>query len=151
VHPSLKHGVIVSDVVRKSAGTSRPGKAGKRAGRPRRADKIEVTVNGVRIDVSPEIEEAVRRAQAGASRPVPREMTTNQAADFLDVSRPFVIKLVRRGELPCRLVGEHRRIPGDAVVAYRDRMFRQARQAADEMTRLAQDAGDDAAPARKAP
>jgi excisionase family DNA binding protein len=104
-------------------------------------DKIEVRVNGVRIEVSPELEEAVHRARKGLLQPLPREMTTNQAAEFLDVSRPFVIKLVERGELPCRLVGKHRRIPSDALVRYRDLMFQQARQAADEMARLAQEAG----------
>jgi excisionase family DNA binding protein len=78
-------------------------------------------------------------------------MTTTQAAEFLDVSRPFVIKLVQRGELPCRMVGKHRRIPSDAVVKYRDFMFQQASKAADEMTRMAQEAGlyDEYAP-RKA-
>jgi excisionase family DNA binding protein len=107
----------------------------------RRADNIEVTVNGVKIDVSPELEEAVHRAYNGLLRPLPKEMTTNQAAEFLDVSRPFVIKLVQRGELPCRMVGKHRRIASEAVVQYRERMFQQARKAADEMVQLCQDAG----------
>lgn len=113
---------------------------------------IEITVNGVRIDVSPELEDAVRRAYNGLLQPLPREMTTNQAAEFLDVSRPFVIKLVQRGELPCRMVGKHRRIPSDALLEYRERMFQQARKAADEMAQLSQDAGfDHEEPPRKAP
>lgn len=98
-------------------------------------------IDGVRLDVSPELEEAVQRAHKGLLQPLPREMTTNQAAAFLDVSRPFVIKLVERGELPCRLVGTHRRIPSEAVLQYRERMFQQARRAADEMVQLSQDAG----------
>jgi excisionase family DNA binding protein len=119
-------------------------------GRP--ADKIEITVNGVPIEVSPELEEAVHRAHQGLLRPLPREMTTNQAADFLDVSRPFVIKLVQQGELPCRMVGKHRRIPSEAVVKYREQMFQRARRAADEMAQLSQDAGlYDEGPPKKAP
>src|SRR5262249_5134765 len=89
----------------------------------------------------PELEEAVHRAYEGLLQPLPSEMTTNQAAEFLDVSRPFVIKLVQRRELPCRMVGKHRRIPSEAVVQYRERMFQQARKAADELTQLAQGAG----------
>jgi excisionase family DNA binding protein len=73
--------------------------------------------------------------------PLPPEMTTTQAAEFLDVSRPFVIKLVRRRELPCRMVGKHRRIPSAALVEYREKMFRQARSAADEMARASQELG----------
>jgi excisionase family DNA binding protein len=107
----------------------------------RQADKIEITVNGVRINVSPELEEAVHRAHKGLRQPLPKEMTTNQAAEFLDVSRPFVIKLVQRGELPCRMVGKHRRIPSEAVVQYREQMFQQARKVADEITQRSQDAG----------
>jgi excisionase family DNA binding protein len=63
-------------------------------------------------------------------------MTTTQAAEFLDVSRPFVVKLIKRGELPCRMVGTHRRIPTDALSKYSEKMFQRARQAADEMTSL---------------
>jgi excisionase family DNA binding protein len=106
-----------------------------------RGDTIEITVNGVRIDVSPELEEAVHRAHKGLLQSLPREMTTTQAAEFLDVSRPFVIKLINRGELRCRMVGKHRRIPSEGVVAYREQMFRRARKAADEMGQLSQEAG----------
>src|SRR5262245_29340928 len=80
------------------------------------ADVIEVTVNGVRIEVSPELEAAVQRACKGLLAPLPEEMTTTQAAEFLDVSRPFVIKLIDRKELPCRKVGKHRRVPSAALV-----------------------------------
>jgi excisionase family DNA binding protein len=123
-----------------AVGTSPPEVEG-RPEQARQPDQIEITVNGVRIDVSPELEEAVHRAHKGLLQALPTEMTTNQAAEFLDVSRPFVIKLVKRGELPCRMVGKHRRIPTEALVEYRERMFQQARKAADEMTRLSQEAG----------
>ncbi len=125
---------------------------GERREKGRQADKIEITINGVRIDVSPELEEAVHRAHNGLLRPLPKEMTTNQAARFLDVSRPFVIKLVQRGELPCRTVGKHRRIPSEALVQYRELMFQRARTAADEMAQLSQDAGlQEEEPSGKAP
>jgi excisionase family DNA binding protein len=132
----------MSDGVRKTAATpSRASKAGDATANSGAADRIEITVNGVRIDVSPELVAAVRRAYQGRSHPLPKEMTTTQAAEFLDVSRPFIIKLTRHGELPCRLVGKHRRIPSEAILAYREQMFQRARQAADEMAQIAQDAG----------
>lgn len=104
-------------------------------------DRIEILVNGVRMEVSPELEAAVQRVRKGLLRPMPEEMTTTQAADFLDVSRPFVIKLIKRGELPCRMVGSHRRIPSDALVKYRETMFQRAKSAADEMARTSQELG----------
>jgi excisionase family DNA binding protein len=116
------------------------------------ANRIEIKVNGVPIEVSPELKKAVHRAQQGSLRPLPREMTTTQAAEFLDVSRPFVIKLIQRGELPCRMVGKHRRIPSKAVLEYREKMFQQARRAADEMARMSQELGlYEDEPPRKAP
>jgi excisionase family DNA binding protein len=132
----------MSDLKPTTVGTPPPAAdGGDRYEIARRADKIEIRVNGVPIEVSPELEEAVHRAHKGLLQPPPKEMTTNQAAEFLDVSRPFVIKLVQRGELPCRMVGKHRRIPSEALLRYRERMFQQARRAADEMTQLSQDAG----------
>jgi excisionase family DNA binding protein len=53
--------------------------------------------------------------------PIDAELTTQQAAHFLNVSRPFVIKLIERGELPHRMVGTHRKLPARAVLALRDR------------------------------
>jgi excisionase family DNA binding protein len=95
----------------------------------------------VPVEVSPDLEAAVYRAWKASHEPVPREMTTTQAAQFLDVSRPFVVKLVKRGELPCRMVGKHRRIPGAALIEYREKMFHQAKKAADAMAQSGQDLG----------
>jgi excisionase family DNA binding protein len=68
-------------------------------------------------------------------------MTTSQAAEFLDVSPPFVIKLIDRGDLPSRLVGKHRRVPRKALLEYRQKMFVQARKAADQMVQTSQALG----------
>lgn len=115
---------------------ARPARAGGR-----RKDEIRITVNGVGVKVSPELDSAVRRAVAAAARTLPAEMTTTQAAEFLDVSRPFVVKLVQQSELPCRMVGSHRRIPTDAIQAYREKMYRHARAAAHELAQASQKLG----------
>ena len=95
----------------------------------------------------------MRRAWNGSRPPVPREMTTTKAAEFLDVSRPFVVKLIKRGELPCRMVGKHRRIPGAALVEYREKMFQRAKRAGDAMAQKGQELGlyDLEGPPPKAP
>jgi excisionase family DNA binding protein len=71
--------------------------------------------------------------------PTEGELTTFQAAYVLNVSRPFVIKLIDDGELPHRMVGAHRRIPVDAVLAYKQRLNQKSDAAMDELVRQAQD------------
>lgn len=69
------------------------------------------------------------------------ELTTQEAADLLNVSRPFVVKLIDEGKLPARKVGTHRRIRLEDVMDYQRADDEQRRKLADELTREAQEMG----------
>ena len=69
----------------------------------------------------------------------PEDLTTEQAAAVLGVSRPTVIRLVEGGKLPARMVGTHRRLALGDVLAYREATVAKRRTALDEMTRDAEE------------
>jgi len=65
--------------------------------------------------------EETGKGNAVAIVPLGTELTTQQAADLLDISRPHLVKLLTRGELPYRMVGTHRKIRAREVLRYRAR------------------------------
>ena len=69
------------------------------------------------------------------------EVTTVEAADILNVSRPYVIKLLEAGEMPYRKVGSHRRIRLEDVLKHKAESDRQMDEAMDELVTLSQELG----------
>lgn len=69
------------------------------------------------------------------------ELTTQEAAAILNVSRPFVIKEIEEGRLTHRKVGRHRRIAFEDLLAYQAASREKSRAALDELARVSQEAG----------
>lgn len=73
--------------------------------------------------------------------PIHHELSTQEAANLLNVSRPHLVSLLEKGELPHRKVGAHRRVLASDVLAYKENLLAQRSQALDELTALSQEMG----------
>lgn len=68
-----------------------------------------------------------------------QEVSTQEAANLLNVSRPFLVGLLEKGEVPFRKVGAHRRVLLTDVLAYREKTEQLRSKALDELVALSQD------------
>lgn len=75
--------------------------------------------------------------------PAKQEFTTVEAANFINVSRPFLIKEIEAGRLKYRMVGTHRRIPFEALIEYMEIMQKKQDSALEKMAENARELGLD--------
>lgn len=104
-------------------------------------DRDVVTVPREVADLIAEILAQLAAGRVVAAYPMHAELTTQQAADFLNVSRPYLVKLVDQGAVPHHKVGTHRRIYFKDVLAYRGHQDEASRRALDELSRVSEDIG----------
>ncbi|MDO3621013.1 helix-turn-helix domain-containing protein [Ralstonia pseudosolanacearum] len=70
--------------------------------------------------------------------PVHAELTTQEAAQMLGVSRPFLVQMLEKGDIPFHKIGTHRRVRYRDVVDYKKRLDTQRREALEALTEQAQ-------------
>ncbi|WP_372372468.1 helix-turn-helix domain-containing protein [Alcaligenes faecalis] len=73
--------------------------------------------------------------------PVHAELTTQEAADLLNVSRPHMVKLLEDGELPFHRTGKHRRIRLDDLMRFKETREKDSEKAMEELSDQAQRLG----------
>jgi excisionase family DNA binding protein len=73
--------------------------------------------------------------------PIHAELTTQEAADYLNISRPFLIKLLEANKIPLHMVGTHRRIKFTDLESFRKKAEQERQSAMEELTRQAQELG----------
>jgi len=101
------------------------------------AKRVEVPVSALRLFV--EILTQIGSGNAVSIIPIHAELTSQEAANLLNVSRPFLIRLLDQGEIKYHKTGTHRRILYQDVIAYKDRIDEARKRDLDELARQAQE------------
>jgi excisionase family DNA binding protein len=87
------------------------------------------------------VAEVMARGDSITVVPVGRELTTQQAADILNVSRQYLVRLLDDGRIPFTKTGKHRRVRIEDVLAFKERRDRERKASLDELTRISEELG----------
>lgn len=85
--------------------------------------------------------EHLRRGESVSIFSADEDLTTQQAADLLNVSRPYLVRLLEAGKIPFHKVGAHRRVRLDDVMAFRAVRDRQRQKSLRQLTQLSEEHG----------
>jgi excisionase family DNA binding protein len=102
-------------------------------------ETVEIPAAALRLLVG--ILNELAEGHAVTLMPIQAELTTQQAADFLNVSRPYLIRLLEEGQIPFHKTGTHRRIFLRDLLSYKTKIKEQRRQSLQELTALSQELG----------
>ncbi|MGN7613135.1 helix-turn-helix domain-containing protein [Magnetococcales bacterium HHB-1] len=102
-------------------------------------EHLEVTLPMSAIRLLTQILDQMAKGNAVSLVPIHAELTTQEAANFLSVSRPYLVKILEEGKIPFHKVGVRRRVLFKDLMAYRERRQEQKKTALNELAAQAQE------------
>ncbi|MDZ8222801.1 MULTISPECIES: helix-turn-helix domain-containing protein [unclassified Nostoc] len=101
----------------------------------------EIVIPDSVYQVLRQVVHAMALGQAISIVPQEQELTTQQAAEFLNVSRPYLIKLLEQGEIPYATVGTHRRVRFRDLRKYKEQRDAKRHQLLQELVDMSEETG----------
>jgi len=87
------------------------------------------------------VAEVMARGDSITIVPVGQQMTTQQAADMLNLSRQYLVRLLDDGRIPFTKTGRHRRVRIEDVLAFKEQRDRDRKVGLDDLTRMSEESG----------
>ncbi len=100
---------------------------------------VELKISKAMFEAFIELMKEMADGKAIMLIPVDAELTTQEAADMLNVSRPYVVKLLDEGQIPSRTVGRYRRVRFEDLLKYQQEMEARRQAALNEMAAQTQE------------
>lgn len=123
----------IANLLRQILAAHKAGEAHLQVSDPATKKPVDITLTPAMSDLFPELLRYIGSGDAVTLLPIQQMLTTQQAADLLNVSRPYLIKLIERGDIPHAMVGRHRRLKAEDVFAYKSARDRARAEALDEL------------------
>ena len=102
-------------------------------------ESVKVTVPESALEFLLKFLHSLSKGEAVSILPLGSEMSTQQAADILNVSRPHLVKLLEDDKIPYHKVGSHRRIKAEDLIEYKAKRDEEREGLLDELASQAQD------------
>lgn len=128
----------IANQLRRMLAAQKSGEATLRVREPETKKPVEVTLTPAMSDIFLELLRHIGSGHAVTLVPIQEMLTTQQAADLLNVSRPHLIKLLEQETIPHTFVGRHRRIKAEDIFDYKAKRDEERSRALDALI------GDDA-------
>ena len=106
-----------------------------------RLDEEDLILPRAALDLLRKLLAEMAQGNAVTIVPVHAELTTQEAADMLNVSRPYLVKLLTEEQIPYTMVGSHRRVRLRDLLAYKHNQEERSREALEKLAEQTQDLG----------